>query len=224
VPAAAPRYGTRNRTQGPTPARDTYTGSPFKVNREYAERFGDSWVILSAKLRLPRPRRNHRRPLQPTFSARLNPPIEISVCSASRARDKELDRFSDLIGLGGRDYRAVIEQSFASSSVRPPLSPFAGMGLGESLGAAKENGPSPFGQAIPAQTPADLAARSSDVHRVVLDNTQATRWTSSHKQGHRHLRPRVCALIAEIAHEDPQPWRQQRPRRSRTGSWARHRS
>jgi hypothetical protein len=24
-------------------------GTPFKVNREYAQRFGDSWVALSAK-------------------------------------------------------------------------------------------------------------------------------------------------------------------------------
>ena len=34
---------------GPTPASDAYIGSPFIVNRRYAERFSDEWVVLSAK-------------------------------------------------------------------------------------------------------------------------------------------------------------------------------
>lgn len=40
---------------GPTAARDAYTGTPFRTNRAYAERFGDEWRILSAKYGLIEP-------------------------------------------------------------------------------------------------------------------------------------------------------------------------
>ena len=34
---------------GPTKAKGAYRKGPFRLNREYAEVFGDKWVILSAK-------------------------------------------------------------------------------------------------------------------------------------------------------------------------------
>ncbi len=39
----------KNPDIGTSPAKDAYVGSPFKVNRKYAECFGNEWVILSAK-------------------------------------------------------------------------------------------------------------------------------------------------------------------------------
>lgn len=33
---------------GPVSAKDAYIGVTFRVNRRYAERFADRWVILSA--------------------------------------------------------------------------------------------------------------------------------------------------------------------------------
>ena len=49
VPCGKRKIWDKNSEAGPTKARDVYTGSPFKVNREYAEKFGDPWVILFAK-------------------------------------------------------------------------------------------------------------------------------------------------------------------------------
>ena len=38
-----------NPNAGSALAKDAYIGAPFRVNREYAEKFADRWVILSAK-------------------------------------------------------------------------------------------------------------------------------------------------------------------------------
>ena len=49
VPCGKSKIWDRDPDAGPTAARAAYVGSPFKVNREYAETFGEAWVILSAK-------------------------------------------------------------------------------------------------------------------------------------------------------------------------------
>ena len=35
--------------RGSIAAADAYTGTPFRINRLYAERFGDAWIVLSVK-------------------------------------------------------------------------------------------------------------------------------------------------------------------------------
>ena len=37
VPCGRSKVWDKSPEHGPTPVRDAYTGSPFKVNREYAE-------------------------------------------------------------------------------------------------------------------------------------------------------------------------------------------
>ena len=145
VPCGRAKVWDKDPHAGPTPARDTYTGSPFKVNREYAERFGDSWIILSAKYGFLNPDDIIEGPYNVTFKRRSPPPIQSSALS-QQARDQGLDKFGDVICLGGRDYRAVIEHAFAFSAVTLHF-PFAGMRLGESLGAAKRA--IAAGQALP---------------------------------------------------------------------------
>jgi hypothetical protein len=49
VPCGQRKVWDRDPQCGPTAARIAYTGSPFIVNRAYAERFADAWLILSAK-------------------------------------------------------------------------------------------------------------------------------------------------------------------------------
>ena len=49
VPCGKSKIWKKNPKVGPINAENAYTGSPFKVNREYAETFSDKWVILSAK-------------------------------------------------------------------------------------------------------------------------------------------------------------------------------
>jgi hypothetical protein len=120
---------------GPTRARSVYIGAPFKVNREYAERFGDSWFILSAKYGFLRPSDVIPGPYNVTFKRAASRPIA-DIKLRQQIRVRRLGGFSRVIGLGGRDYRARIEAAFAGSDVELAF-PFAGMSLGVSLGAAK---------------------------------------------------------------------------------------
>ncbi|WP_390622104.1 DUF6884 domain-containing protein [Roseiconus lacunae] len=49
VPCGSSKVWSNDPSAGPTIAKDAYIGSPFKVNRKYAEHIGNRWVILSAK-------------------------------------------------------------------------------------------------------------------------------------------------------------------------------
>ena len=47
VPCGQSKVWDEEPDRGPVRARDAYTGSPFKMNRTYAEAFASQWVILS---------------------------------------------------------------------------------------------------------------------------------------------------------------------------------
>ena len=55
IPCGKLKIWSKNPLKGPTIAEEAYIGSPFKVNRSYAERFSDKWLILSAKYGLIAP-------------------------------------------------------------------------------------------------------------------------------------------------------------------------
>jgi hypothetical protein len=135
VPCGRAKVWDKNPQAGSTAACDAYIGSPFKVNRQYAERFGDRWVILSAKHGFLRPHDRVPGPYDVTFKRRGSRPID-GTTLRQQARALGLDRFVDVIGLGGKDYRRVLEEVFAGSGPRLHF-PFAGMELGRSMAAAK---------------------------------------------------------------------------------------
>jgi hypothetical protein len=131
VPCGRSKVWDDSPQAGPVSARLAYTGAPFKVNREYAEHFGGSWVILSAKYGFLNPEEMIEGPYDVTFKRRSPPPIG-EAALREQVRSRGLDRFDDVIGLGGRDYRIVVQATFADSNVRLHF-PFAGMSLGKSL-------------------------------------------------------------------------------------------
>ncbi len=49
VPCGCSKIWDRDPKRGPVAAAEAYTGTPFRLNRQYAECFGDAWVVLSAK-------------------------------------------------------------------------------------------------------------------------------------------------------------------------------
>src|SRR5680860_1607691 len=49
VPCGKRKIWDHDPTHGPAKAEDAYTGTLFRLNREYAEKYGDRWLILSAK-------------------------------------------------------------------------------------------------------------------------------------------------------------------------------
>jgi len=49
VPCGYSKIWDKKPDAGSIVVKDAYVGSPFKVNRKYAESVGSQWVILSAK-------------------------------------------------------------------------------------------------------------------------------------------------------------------------------
>jgi hypothetical protein len=135
VPCGKSKIWDRQPDAGPTAARVAYVGSPFKVNREYAERFGDAWVVLSARYGFLAPADVIPGPYEVTFKRRSTGPVGVDVLREQVDR-QALGRFATVLALGGKDYRGPIEAAFAGTGVRVEF-PFAGMALGVSLGAVK---------------------------------------------------------------------------------------
>jgi hypothetical protein len=135
VPCGSAKIWDKHPAAGPTPARNAYIGAPFKVNREYAERFSDRWVILSAKYGFLAPDDIIPGPYEVTFKRRSTHPISADALRA-QVSERAFDRFDEVIALGGVDYRIRVEEAFSGVSAAVRF-PFAGMRLGESLGAAK---------------------------------------------------------------------------------------
>lgn len=136
VPCGRAKVWDRHPKAGPTPACRAYVGGPFTVHRRYAERFGDAWVILSAKYGFLRPCDLVPGPYNVTFKRRSSRPID-PASLLQQIRDQRLDQFDQVIVLGGADYRARVETAFASTSVQLHC-PFAGLPLGWSLQAANQ--------------------------------------------------------------------------------------
>ncbi|QDV36949.1 DUF6884 domain-containing protein [Tautonia plasticadhaerens] len=119
----------------PVAARDAYTGSPFKVNRAYAEAFASRWVILSAKYGFIPPDFPLPGPYNVTFKRKATGPVGVATL-IDQVREQRLDEQPRIVGLGGKDYRAVIEAAFAPSG-RIVEFPFAGLPIGLAMQATR---------------------------------------------------------------------------------------
>jgi len=114
---------------GPTRARDAYTGLFFKCNRAYAEKFGDSWTILSAKYGLVRP----SYLIKDNYNIRFSHRNEMVTTRQLREQllAQGFHRFARVVVLGGREYGAAIEEAYAGTSipVLRPLEKYGRIGL-----------------------------------------------------------------------------------------------
>jgi len=130
---------------GPTPASEAYVGTPFKINKEYAQRFGDRWLILSAKYGLVDPDFIITENYNVTFKDPLTKPISVNQIK-KQIEEKRLNKFDEIIFLGGKDYAKVVSQAFANLSKRVKT-PITGLRLGVAAGKVKKaiKNNNPFG-------------------------------------------------------------------------------
>ena len=136
MPCGQGKIWDKHPHHGATLARDAYTGAPSKVNRGYAERFAEQWVILSAKYGLIPPDFPIPGPYNVTFKAKATGPVSVSTLRA-QIKEQNLDRFDVVIGLGGKEYRAMLEEAFRGSPVELRF-PFAGLPIGKAMQATKQ--------------------------------------------------------------------------------------
>lgn len=135
VPCGQGKIWDRYPNAGPVAARDAYTGAPFKVNREYAEKFGDRWAVLSAKYGFISPDFAIPGPYEVTFKRKQTHPIPLATLG-EQVRDQSLGQFQLVIGLGGKEYVSVIREAFAPWPVRLVF-PFAGLAIGKMMQATR---------------------------------------------------------------------------------------
>jgi hypothetical protein len=127
VPCGLSKVWDKNPQAGPVAASLAYTGPPFRLNKQYAERYGDRWVILSAKYGFIPPDFIIPGPYDVTFKRKSTNPVTLAVLT-EQVRAMGLNDFEVVIGLGGKEYRSMIEQAFCLSG--PELRfPFAGLDI-----------------------------------------------------------------------------------------------
>lgn len=136
VPCGARKIWDVEPGRGPIPAREAYVGTPFKVNRAFAEVVGDRWVILSAKYGFIEPDFVIAGPYNVTFKRKASGPVTVERLR-QQIQDLALDSYETVIGLGGREYREIIGAVFRDVPVQV-LFPFAGLPLGKALQATKQ--------------------------------------------------------------------------------------
>jgi len=120
---------------GPCRARDVYQGPLFKVCRRFAEKFGDRWVILSAKYEFIDPDFIIPENYNVTFNKPSTNPVRVDVLRRQVDEMCLLD-FDVIVVLGGRHYVERCLAVFPRGKVKIP---FRGLPLGKMMKAIKES-------------------------------------------------------------------------------------
>ena len=135
VPCGKSKIWDKHPDHGPVPAESAYTGAMCRLNRQYAERFGDAWIMLSPKYGFVAP--DFVIPATYDISFRLPATHPIAVAELQRqVRELGLEAFSDVTALGGSGYRGAITAAFAGTGAMLHT-PFAGLPIGKMMQATK---------------------------------------------------------------------------------------
>jgi hypothetical protein len=110
IPCGIQKIWKKHPDAGPTKAKDAYTGSPFVVNKKYAEKFSEHWVILSAKYGFIEPDFIIEKTYNVTFNNPKTNPISQEELKKQVA-DK-LSGFDRIVALGGKMYTDIVESVF----------------------------------------------------------------------------------------------------------------
>jgi len=128
VPCGNKKIWDKNPNAGPTKAKYVYIGPFAKKCREYAMRFyPSSWCILSAKYGFLFPNDIVPGLYNVSFNDRKANPITTKELSA-QVKEKELDRYGQIVILGGKNYVEMANRVFSSKEILTPLSNCKGIG------------------------------------------------------------------------------------------------
>jgi hypothetical protein len=129
VPCGQLKIWKKNPKHGPEKAKKAYTGAPFKVNRAFAEKFSDKWMILSAKYGFIEPDFEIPGDYNVTFKKPSTKPITVDALK-KQAKEKNLQDYDIVIALGGEDYSNKAKQVFAKGSRVIALATGLPLGMG----------------------------------------------------------------------------------------------
>ncbi|MCP3764598.1 hypothetical protein NLX67_19850 [Domibacillus sp. A3M-37] len=128
IPCGAKKVWDKKPDAGPTEAENVYIGSFHNSCQNYASRFFEHWVILSAKHGFLFPQDMIHSNYNVAFNSKSPEIISIDKLK-QQIPEKKLADFDELVVLGGKKYRKVVEQAFGSNySYKYPLNDCKGIG------------------------------------------------------------------------------------------------
>lgn len=138
VPCGQAKIWDKDPKAGPTPARDAYTSSYFKVNRGYAEAVGDRWLILSAKYGFISPAMVIPRAYNVSFKeGGQSDCVKDSALKCQAGMYFKADGTERVIVLGGKDYVEVVRRAFDELPGVSIETPFLGLSMLEQMREVK---------------------------------------------------------------------------------------
>lgn len=138
IPCGKSKIWKKESYRGLMRAEYAYIGSPFKVNKEFAEKFADHWMILSARYGFIDPD-TLIEDYEETF---LKPGINTVKIETliHQIKDKDLLGFRRIIILGGKAYQEITSKAFDYYGLKVEF-PTKGMPIGKSMGFIKRYDP-----------------------------------------------------------------------------------
>jgi hypothetical protein len=107
-------------------ASEAYIGVPFRINKAFAEKFADKWMVLSAKYGFIEPNFIIPQNYDVSFSKPQTNPISLSRLE-QQAEEKTLGQYDVVIALGGKNYVGTVKEVFKSTRI---IAPTEGLPIG----------------------------------------------------------------------------------------------
>ncbi|HJX23133.1 MAG TPA: hypothetical protein VJ574_01815 [Candidatus Bathyarchaeia archaeon] len=134
VPCGKEKIWDRKPKAGETEAKDAYVGASFRVNKSFAEKVADRWIILSAKYGFIDPNFVISGNYNVSFKDPSTDPVDTEILE-EQLREKNLSGYDFVIALGGKDYTSIVKEVF--QSVSRVVAPAEGLPLGRAMGYLK---------------------------------------------------------------------------------------
>jgi hypothetical protein len=117
-----------------TRAEEAYVGNPFKVNKAFAKKFADKWIILSAKYGFIGPDFVIPENYDVSFNDPKTHPIGLGELKG-QVKKKGLENFDIVIALGGKNYTKIVKEVFVGYA--KVITPTEGLPMGKAMKLVK---------------------------------------------------------------------------------------
>ena len=130
IPSGQTKIWKFDPKHGPAKAVDAYTGSPFQINKAFAQLFSDRWVILSPKYGFMDSDFMIPEDYDVAFKKPETKPISLEELK-KQVQEKNLVDFNIVVVVGGEEYADIVTRLFSKQSrvVAPTKGLAMGMGM-----------------------------------------------------------------------------------------------
>jgi len=130
VPCGSRKIWDKSPKHGPTKAEEAYVSAVFQVNRDFAKKFAERWVILSAKYGFIDPGFTIPKNYNVSFNEPVSNPISQNQLEA-QLKEKGLENYDVIVTLGGKNYTDIAKKVFPKSA--KVLTSTKGLPLGKAM-------------------------------------------------------------------------------------------